>query len=60
MYHCHADDEESNGHCRGLVGMLITAIAVIIVGPLVKLESPGPLFFSQKRVGEEWKNLQDL
>ena len=36
----------------GLVGMLITAIAVIIVGPLVKLESPGPLFFSQKRVGK--------
>ena len=32
--------------------MLITAIAVIIVGPLVKLESPGPLFFSQKRVGK--------
>lgn len=36
----------------GLVGMLITVIAVIIVGPLVKLESPGPLFFSQKRVGK--------
>ena len=37
----------------GLVGMLTTAIAVVIVGPLVKLRSsPGPLFFSQKRVGK--------
>ena len=35
----------------GLVGMLITGIALIFVAPAVKLESPGPLFFSQKRVG---------
>lgn len=35
----------------GLVGLAITAVVTIILGPLIKLESPGPLFFSQKRVG---------
>ena len=35
----------------GLVGLLITGIALIFVAPAVKLESPGPLLFSQKRVG---------
>ena len=33
------------------VGLVITALVTIILGPLIKLESPGPLFFSQKRVG---------
>lgn len=35
----------------GLVGLTITAVVTVILGPLIKLESPGPLFFSQKRVG---------
>lgn len=34
-----------------IVGLIITAIVTIVLGPLIKLESPGPLFFSQKRVG---------
>ena len=33
------------------MGLMITAVVTIILGPLIKLESPGPLFFSQKRVG---------
>lgn len=36
----------------GLVGVVIMFIAMIFVGPLIKLESPGPLFFKQKRVGK--------
>ena len=36
----------------GLVGLLITGIALIFVAPAVKLESSGPLLFSQKRVGK--------
>lgn len=36
----------------GLVGLIITGIALIFVAPAVKLESPGPLLFSQKRVGK--------
>ena len=35
----------------GIVGLLITAVVTIVLGPMIKLESPGPLFFSQKRVG---------
>lgn len=34
-----------------LIGMIILAIAVIIFGPIIKLTSPGPIFYSQKRVG---------
>jgi exopolysaccharide biosynthesis polyprenyl glycosylphosphotransferase len=36
----------------GLVGCVIMCVAMVIVGPLIKLESPGPLFFKQKRVGK--------
>lgn len=34
-----------------LVGCLITLIAIIFVGPAIYIESPGPIFFKQKRVG---------
>lgn len=36
----------------GFIGVIIMFIAMIFVGPLIKLESPGPLFFKQKRVGK--------
>ena len=35
-----------------LVGCVILAIVTVIFGPLIKLESPGPIFFAQKRVGK--------
>ena len=35
-----------------LVGMVFMLIAMIIFGPLIKLESPGPIFFKQQRVGK--------
>lgn len=35
-----------------VVGSLITVVLTIIIGPLIKLESPGPIFFAQKRVGK--------
>jgi len=35
-----------------LVGLLIMLIAIIFVAPAIKLESKGPIFFSQKRVGK--------
>lgn len=37
--------------CGALVGCVILCLLTIIVGPLIKIESPGPVFFSQKRVG---------
>lgn len=35
-----------------LVGLLITGILVVIVGPIIYFSDPGPIFFSQKRVGQ--------
>ena len=38
--------------CGALVGCVFLALITIICGPLIKLESPGPIFFAQKRVGK--------
>ena len=38
--------------CGALVGCLVLAVITVIFGPLIKLESPGPVFFAQKRVGK--------
>lgn len=35
-----------------IIGLFIAGIMTVIIGPLIKLESPGPVFFSQKRVGK--------
>ena len=35
-----------------LVGMVILAIATVFVAPAIKLESPGPIFFGQTRIGK--------
>ena len=35
-----------------MVGIVLLAVATLIVGPIIKLESPGPIFFKQKRVGK--------
>ena len=35
-----------------IVGLLLTGIAYLIFAPMIKKQSPGPVFFSQKRVGK--------
>ena len=42
----------------GLVGSLITVILTIPVGLAIFLSDPGPIFFSQTRVGENGKKFQ--
>ena len=37
------------------IGLLVTLIAAIIIAPIVKKQSPGPLIFTQKRVGKNGK-----
>lgn len=37
--------------CGALVGCLLLLLLTVILGPLIKLESQGPVFFAQKRVG---------
>lgn len=34
-----------------LVGLVICAISIVIFGPVILITSPGPIFFSQTRVG---------
>ena len=36
----------------GLVGLLITGVAYVIFAPMIKKQSPGPIFFAQTRVGK--------
>lgn len=38
--------------CGALVGSVVLVLVTVILGPLIKLESPGPIFFAQKRVGK--------
>lgn len=43
-----------------IFGILIMLIAVIFVGPIIKISSPGPIFFSQERVGRNGKRFKML
>ncbi len=39
----------------GLIGCLLTIIAFIFIAPIIYLESPGPIIFSQERIGKNGK-----
>ncbi len=39
----------------GIVGCILTLLLAIIVGPVIYLTSPGPIFFTQIRVGKNGK-----
>ena len=36
----------------GIVGLVLTAIAFVIFAPIIKIQSPGPVFFKQVRIGK--------
>lgn len=42
----------------GLAGTAVTGLIAIIIGPLIYRESPGPIFFSQERVGKNGKHFK--
>lgn len=42
----------------GLVGCIITGIICIFVGPAIYIASPGPIFFTQERVGKNGKKFK--
>lgn len=42
----------------GLVGCLFTLIIMIFVGPAIYIASPGPIFFSQERVGRNGRKFK--
>ena len=35
----------------GIIGCIIAALIFVIFGPIIKIQSPGPIIFKQKRVG---------
>ena len=39
----------------GTVGCIFTVILTLILGPLIYIQSPGPIFFAQTRVGKNGK-----
>lgn len=42
----------------GIVGLVFTGLAFVIFAPLIKLQSPGPVFFSQIRVGKNGRKFR--
>ena len=42
----------------GLVGCIITGILAIMIAPAIRLESPGPIFFSQTRIGKNGRRFK--
>ena len=41
----------------GIVGCLLTVILIIVIGPMIYIKSPGPIFFSQVRIGKNRKEI---
>jgi lipopolysaccharide/colanic/teichoic acid biosynthesis glycosyltransferase len=41
--------------CGGLAGCFITGVLYLFLAPMIKRESPGPVFFSQTRIGQNGK-----
>ena len=35
----------------GIVGSVIALLLAVIIGPIIKLKSPGPIFYKQERIG---------
>ena len=42
----------------GLAGCLATALLTLVIGPMIYIKSPGPIFFSQIRVGKKGREFK--
>ena len=42
----------------GIVGIIFTAVLTVILGPIIYIQSPGPIFFSQERVGKNGRKFR--
>lgn len=42
----------------GFVGLLATILAFLVFAPIIYVQSPGPIFFSQERVGRNGRRFQ--
>ena len=41
-----------------IVGLIIMGVAFVIFAPMIKMQSPGPIFFSQERVGRNGRKFK--
>lgn len=44
--------------CGSIVGLIITGIAFIFIAPIIYIKSPGPIFFSQTRIGKNGRKFK--
>ncbi len=42
----------------GLVGSLFALLIMLIIGPIIKIKSPGPTLFKQERIGQNGKHFK--
>ena len=42
----------------GTVGCVITVLLTLVIGPIIYIKSPGPIFFAQTRVGKNGKKFK--
>ena len=42
----------------GIIGCIITLLLTVIIGPIIYIKSPGPIFFTQIRVGKNGKKFK--
>lgn len=42
----------------GIVGCILTGILALIIGPMIYIKSPGPIFFTQTRVGKNGRKFK--
>ncbi len=42
----------------GFIGLIFTAIVTLIIAPAIRIESPGPIFFSQIRIGKNGRQFK--
>ena len=42
----------------GILGILCTVVLTVILGPIIYIQSPGPIFFSQERVGKNGRRFR--
>ncbi len=42
----------------GLAGCMVTLLLTIVIGPIIYIKSPGPIFFAQTRIGKNGKKFK--
>ncbi len=44
--------------CGSLVGLLLVCLAFVIFAPIIKIQSPGPIFYAQTRIGKNGRRFK--